>query len=44
MSLCGMYTVALNEINVILKASAQAGEIGAVNKTSVESTAQHDHF
>jgi hypothetical protein len=42
--LCGMYTVTLNELKAILKVGAQAGQIGAVNKTSVESMAQDDDF
>jgi hypothetical protein len=37
-----MYAVTLNELKAIPKVSAQAGESGAVNKTSVESTAQED--
>jgi hypothetical protein len=40
----GKYTVTLNELKAILKVSAQAGISGAVNKTSVESTAQDDDF
>jgi hypothetical protein len=31
-----MYTVTLNELKAILKASAQAAESGAENKISVE--------
>jgi hypothetical protein len=34
----------LNELKVILKVSAQAGQSGAVNKTSVGSVAQDDDF
>jgi hypothetical protein len=38
-----MYAVTLKELKVILKVSAQAGQSGAVNKTSVESTVlDHD--
>jgi hypothetical protein len=36
--------VTLNELNAILKVSAQAGQSGAVNKYSVESTVQDDDF
>jgi hypothetical protein len=39
-----MYTVTLNELKAVLEVSAQAGESGAMNKTSVESTAQCDGF
>jgi hypothetical protein len=39
-----MYTVTLNELKAVLKVSAQAGHSGAVNKTSLESTAQDDDF
>jgi hypothetical protein len=39
-----MYTITQNELKAVLKASAQTGESGAVNKTSVESTAQDDDF
>jgi hypothetical protein len=42
--LYGMYTVTLNELKVVLKASAQAKQTDAVNKTSLESTAQDDDF
>jgi hypothetical protein len=42
--LYGMYTVTLNELKAVLKVSPQAGQSGAVNKTSVESTAQEDDF
>jgi hypothetical protein len=37
-----MYTVTLNELKAVLKVSAQAGESGVVNKTSVKSMAQDD--
>jgi hypothetical protein len=43
-ALYGMYTVSLNELKAVLKVSAQAGQSGAVNKTSAESTAQDDDF
>jgi hypothetical protein len=39
-----MYTVTLNELKAVQKVSAQEGQIGAVNKTSVESTTQDDDF
>jgi hypothetical protein len=34
--------VCMNVLKAVLKVSAQAGQSGAVNKTSVESTAQVD--
>jgi hypothetical protein len=40
--LYGMYAITLNELKAVLEVSAQAGKSGAVNKTSVESTAQDD--
>jgi hypothetical protein len=40
----GMYIVTPNELKAVLKMSAQEGQSGAVNKTSVESTAQDDDF
>jgi hypothetical protein len=40
----GMYTVTLKELKGVLKISAQAGHIEAVNKASVESTGQDDDF
>jgi hypothetical protein len=40
-ALYGMYTVTLNELKAV---SAQAKQSGAANKTSSESTAQHDEF
>jgi hypothetical protein len=43
-ALYDMYTITLNGLKVVLKMSAQAGQSGAVNKTSVESTAQDDDF
>jgi hypothetical protein len=43
-ALYGMYTVKLNELKAIFKVSAQAGQNGVVNKTSVEPTAQDDDF
>jgi hypothetical protein len=39
-----MYMVTLNKLKAILKVSAQAGQSGAVNKTSVELIAQDDDF
>jgi hypothetical protein len=39
-ALYGNYMVTLNELNAVLKVSAQAGQSGGVNKTSVESSAQ----
>jgi hypothetical protein len=41
-ALYGMYTVTLNELKAAMKASVKAGQSGAVNKSSVESTAQDD--
>jgi hypothetical protein len=35
-ALYGMYTVTLNELKAVMKVSAQAGQNGGVNKTSVE--------
>jgi hypothetical protein len=43
-ALYGTYAVTLNKLKAILKVSAQEGQSGAVNKTSVESTAQDDDF
>jgi hypothetical protein len=43
-ALYGMYAVTLNELKAVLRVSAQAGPSGAVNTTSVESTAQDDDF
>jgi hypothetical protein len=37
-----MYTVTMNELKVVLNMSVQAGQSGAVNKTSVHSTPQND--
>jgi hypothetical protein len=42
--LYNMYALALKELKAILKVSAQAGQSGTVNKTSVESVAQDDDF
>jgi hypothetical protein len=47
--LYGMYTVTLNELKAVLKVGigeicCPEGQSGAVNKTSVESTAQDDDF
>jgi hypothetical protein len=39
-----MYTVTLYELKTIFKVSAQAGQSGAMNKTSVESMTQVDDF
>jgi hypothetical protein len=39
-----MYTVKLNELKAVIKVSARAGQNGAVNRISVESTAQDDDF
>jgi hypothetical protein len=39
-----MYAVTLNELKTVRKLSAQAGQSGAVDKTSVESTAQDVDF
>jgi hypothetical protein len=43
-TLYGMYKVTLKEQKVVLKVNAQAGQSGAVTKTSWESTAQDDDF
>jgi hypothetical protein len=39
-----MYAVTPNELMAVLKVSAQGGQSGAANNTSVESTAQDDDF
>jgi hypothetical protein len=39
-----MYAVTLNKLKTVLKASAQAGQSGIVNKFSVESTAHDEGF
>jgi hypothetical protein len=39
-----MYRVTANELKTVLKVNAQAGQNGAVKKTSVESTAQDYDF
>jgi hypothetical protein len=39
-----MYTVTLKELKAVLKVNAQAGQSGAVTKTSVESTVQDEGF
>jgi hypothetical protein len=39
-----MYAVTLKELKAVVKVSAQAGQNDAINKTSVESTAQDDDF
>jgi hypothetical protein len=41
-ALYGMYTVTLNELKAVLMVNALAGQSGAVNKTSMGSTAQND--
>jgi hypothetical protein len=41
-ALYGMYMLTLNELKAVLKVSAQAGQSGVVNETSVESMAQDD--
>jgi hypothetical protein len=43
-ALYGMYTVTPNELKAVLKVSAQEVRSVAVNKTSVEPTAQDDDF
>jgi hypothetical protein len=43
-ALYSMCTVTLNEFKAILKVSAQAGQTGVVNRTSVESTAKDGDF
>jgi hypothetical protein len=43
-ALYGVYAARPNEPKAVLKVSAQAGQSGEVNKTSVESTAQDDDF
>jgi hypothetical protein len=43
-TLYGTYTVTLKELKAFLKVNAQAGQSGAVNKTSLESTAQDNDF
>jgi hypothetical protein len=42
--LCGIYTLQLNELKAVLKVNAQAGQCGAVTKTSFESAAHDDDF
>jgi hypothetical protein len=39
-----MYNVTLKELKAVLKVNTQTGQSGAVNKTSLESTAQDDDF
>jgi hypothetical protein len=39
-----MYTVTLKELQAVLKVNTQTGQCGAVNKTSLKSTAQDDDF
>jgi hypothetical protein len=39
-----MYAVTLKELKAVLRVSAQAGQSGAVNTTSVEAMAQDDDF
>jgi hypothetical protein len=43
-ALYGIYTATLNELKAVLKLSAWTGQSGAVNKTSLDSTAQDDDF
>jgi hypothetical protein len=43
-TLYGMYAVTLNELKAVLKVSAETGQSDAVNKTSVELTAQDGKF
>jgi hypothetical protein len=43
-ALYDIYTVTLNELKAVLKVNTQGGRSGAVNKTSLESTAQDDDF
>jgi hypothetical protein len=43
-ALYDMYAVTLNELKAVSKVSAQEVQSGAVNKTSVKSTAQDDDF
>jgi hypothetical protein len=43
-TLYAVYAVTLNELKAILKVGAQEGQSGAVNETSVDSTAQEDDF
>jgi hypothetical protein len=43
-ALYGMYTVTLNELKAVLNVSAQAGQSGEENKTSMASMAQDDYF
>jgi hypothetical protein len=39
-----MYTLTLKELQAVLKVNTQTGQSGAVNKTTLESTAQDDDF
>jgi hypothetical protein len=43
-ALYGTYMVTMNELKAVHNVSAQGGQSGAVNKTSVESMAQDDDF
>jgi hypothetical protein len=43
-ALYGMYAVTLNEMKAVLKVSPQAGQSGAVTKTTMQSAAQDDDF
>jgi hypothetical protein len=43
-ALYGIYTLTLNELKAVLKVDAQAGQCGAVTKTSLESAAHDDDF
>jgi hypothetical protein len=44
LALYGTHTITLNDLKATLKVSAQAGQSGTVNKTSLESMAQDDDF
>jgi hypothetical protein len=39
-----MYTITLKELKAVLKVNTQAGQSGAVNKTSMEWMTQDDYF
>jgi hypothetical protein len=43
-ALYSMYTLTLKTLQAVLKLSTQTGQSGAVNKTTLESMAQHDDF
>jgi hypothetical protein len=42
--LYGMYTITLNKLQAVLKVNTLAGQNGAMNETSLESTSQDDDF